>query len=689
MFGVVARELENFAKFDITPVFVFDGMIPQCQNGMFQRTSDQDAAWNAVALKLDNEAQKKFALSTSRFNSDVAHFVFHYLKSLGTLEVFRAPYLASAQLAYMTEHRQLQAVVGQPGLLMFGIRRVITAVDFPNGTGEFADLDFMLNMWQISKHQFVDACILAGNEYSLTYPFLNLDKFHGGGSPFQTAIELTRQLPIGNWLASLPDEKTRNDHAHSYAVTKALLLHTPVLKIQSGSNGPSWEVGPLTSVQVPEDLEKLIGSKLSNEFYASLCSGLCSHRIPQVLGTGEWIDRTPPVVDSEEYRALVHELADYRNKALCVALPTGGAAATRSSAVFRTFFGEERSVGPVQTERGTQLKWRVTREQIQTEMKRQGVEKVDVRFCLRWHCREAEMNGPLVRNLRSGEPQDLDVTDPLVFQTVSILTLLEELDYFTTEGGVTVLEDVLKDSPVFMQEQMLLAFELMKIGVLSGEALEPVAGHKYPSALNYGEEDSEAAESGGRLLSRIFSLCPMKYKAELWNAPVDFDLANFHGLVRTVNRTMRLLMEAAATGLVVKKTSETIFSKTLPTDKLFAPTAAIPSDFAVGNTSSDATHGNSSFLPAFMLPRTCLGIVCKFMLEFTPGGTAAAFEQTLKKKFPCCVDPLKDLKTGIKFFKEVLRCVSIIAEQLDARPLLEALQEADALLDSRRKLLGL
>jgi hypothetical protein len=36
------------------------------------------------------------------------------------------------------------------------------------------------------------------------------------------------------------------------------------------------------------------------------------------------------------------------------------------------------------------------------------------------------------------------------------------------------------------------------------------------------------------------------------------------------------------------------------------------------------------------------------------------------KKFPCCADPVADLKNSVKYWDEVHRCVSMIAEPLGA-----------------------
>ena len=47
---------------------------------------------------------------------------------------------------------------------VYGVRRVILLLDFQKQQFEWADLPQMLQEWQISQNQFVDACLLAGTE---------------------------------------------------------------------------------------------------------------------------------------------------------------------------------------------------------------------------------------------------------------------------------------------------------------------------------------------------------------------------------------------------------------------------------------------------------------------------------------------------------------------------------------------
>lgn len=90
-----------------------------------------------------------------------------------------------------------------------------------------------------SKFKFIDACMLAGTEYCLTYPFLNIDQYQpqnpavSGASRFNfdAAVTIVKNAPLINWLQTFPTEDMKNDHVEGYCACKVLLKHNPVYNI--------------------------------------------------------------------------------------------------------------------------------------------------------------------------------------------------------------------------------------------------------------------------------------------------------------------------------------------------------------------------------------------------------------------------------------------------------------------------
>ena len=606
----------------------------------------------------------------------MVHFVFQYLKTRG-YDVIRAPYLCGAQLAYMTQHNQLQAVMGQAGLMIYGIKKVIVFMDLSvKHQVEWVDLDHILGVWGINQSQFVECCLLAGTEFSRTFPFLNVPELQQivnvspGHFSIEQAVALVRQMPLNEWVGCIPLEDMRNDHIEEYCVTKALVLYAPVINIKDAS------IEPLTT-PVPADIQKIIGAKLPTGLYALIAAGLVNYRNPQVLSLGELNDKQQSLVDSEEYRALLIDLADYRKKALSFLSEASGYGLKKITT--RTYFDKPGSKPKTSSlPSTTRLGWSFTKQELMQEMKAQGVDHVDIKFCLKWHAKDTEHNGPLLKNLKAGvQPRRPDDLNSLSAQT--ILTFLEALDYFAPDGGMTVLGDVLKETPIPVQEQVLMALELLKLGVLNGEPLEATEDKPFPVKLGYPTSE----DKNHILLSRVFSLMPMKLKGDLWHGKVDFDLAGFHCLVRVVNRAVRSLMESS---LAVHLLKDMKLAKLLP-PHVFSPACPLPSEYIQVNPVKIMDGaGPVSALPSFMLPRTCMGVVCKYLLDYN--GDAKSFESTLKKTFTCCVDPMKDLKTGVKFWKELLRCVGVMSEQLGADEINAAMIHANKVLEEKLKFVG-
>merc|ERR550514_567075 len=68
--------------------------------------------------------------------------------------------------------------------------------------------------------------------------------------------------------------------------------------------------------QVPCDFGVIMGEKLPNSLYYLMVHGIISHKLPQALAKGEWMDKSQPLVDTKEFRDLLIDLQDYRCRAL-------------------------------------------------------------------------------------------------------------------------------------------------------------------------------------------------------------------------------------------------------------------------------------------------------------------------------------------------------------------------------------
>lgn len=695
IFGFVDRELELFRKVNLQPIFVFQGMTPTPQHSMFATRMDQqmEQAWSHLANGQKSDAQKCFAVSTSRINSDFLNFIFHHLRHRG-FEVMQAPYFAGAQLAHFVQSGAVHTVFGSPGLLLYQVPRVVIHIDISNGSFEWVDLDSVLQKWQINKDQFVDACMLAGTEYCLTYPYLNPGQLsahmpHQARFSFDQAVVVAKSAPIINWMQTFPTEEMKHDHVESYSLCKVLVQSSPVLNFLDhavkplGATVPGWQ-----NTQIPYDFHTIMGEKLPNSIYFLMVSGVLSHKMPQALARGEWVDKSAPLVDTAQFHDLWTDLLEYREKALGLLARHLNVSFSKKLITCKAYWDTPigRPGGPyrhpdaadagrtIQAKRQKRgLRWRITSEAVQAEMQRQNMQKVDLKFCLRWHANEFEMEGQLYKDLIKYGDSSFSNDRESLASLVNFM-LLEHLELIADDGAVTVLGNVLMDAPQNLQEPLLVALEMMKFGVLNGEPFDSGQPERpFPEKVNYPKSPIDPGTKASLLLCRVMSLVPMKLKADMWNADVDFDLAAFHSLVRILKRSLRQLTEASLASILLKDLTRV---------KLLPPGFLCPTPVKDDHM---ATH---ALLPTFMLPRACMGIVCSFLLKHQ-WNDPNHFSRELTRQFPCCLQPLEDLKMAFKFWEDVRRCVNSIAEPLGAEDLAEDMGMASKILASKRALLGI
>jgi hypothetical protein len=692
IFGFVDKELELFRKFEITPLFVFQGVAPGPQHSMFVSRMDQqmELAWTYLAKGQKSEAQKCFAVSTSRINGDFVYFIFHHLRSKG-YECLNAPYFAGAQLAHFAERGVVQTVFGPPGLLLYGVQSVVIHINFPQNIFDWVDLEAVLQKWQISRDQFVDACMLAGTEYCLTYPYLNLGHFQPaapGRFNFDAAVYIIKQAPLINWMQTFPTEDMKNDHVDGYCICKVLVQSSPILHLTDRTIRPfgsGMSSGP--PVQVPRDFKDIMGEKLPDSLYYLLLNGLISHKLPQALAKGEWTDKSQPLVDTMEFRSLLMELTDYRQVSLGLLARHLHDGFKNKRILCKAFWdpyqirqglpgnegnlpAEARLITPKITQG---LRWHITRESVMAEMQRQGVDYVDFKFCLQWHAREYNTDGPLVTGIRENGPpwssNDMHSLSALVH-----LMVLEHLELIASEdGGMTHLGNVLKDTPKQLQEPCLVALEMLKFGVLNGEPFDAADPTRpFPPQVAYPTQPVSPETKGMLLLSRVMSLVPMKLKNDMWNADVDFDLAAFHSLVRILKRALRQLVEASLGSILLKE---------------LARVKLLPPGFMCASPAKDNHMQTPALLPTFMLPRACMGIVVNYFLKYR--GDPASFVKNATAQFPCCVQPIVDLKLAFQFWEDLKRCIEAIADPLGAEDLRDDMTNASEMLYAQQRRLGI
>jgi hypothetical protein len=343
-----------------------------------------------------------------------------------------APYFAGAQLAHFAQQNVVQAVFGPPGLLLYNVQRVVITLEFSQQQFEWVDLQTVLKKWEITKDQFIDACMLAGTEYCLTYPYLNLHQAQQHGQPahrfnFECAVDHIKRQPIIQYMNNFPTDDMKTDHVDGYCTCKVLVQSSPVLQSGDGDVRPMGGAGLQangTGFCVPKDFSDIMGEKLPNALYYLMMQGIISHKIPQALARGEWVDKSQPLVDTGEFRSLLTELNDYRQKAVFLVAKHLHKSFGKKKIVCKAFWdhhqpqrGQMPAPDPAAETRildltqapPKRLRWNINADALKAEMSRQNVSEVDLKFCMNWHTNEFNCDGQLVKDLsKFGNPMYTD-----------------------------------------------------------------------------------------------------------------------------------------------------------------------------------------------------------------------------------------------------------------------------------------
>ncbi|EUD67532.1 hypothetical protein C922_02238 [Plasmodium inui San Antonio 1] len=235
IFHLIDKQCEHFKSLNIEVIFVFDGITPRAHK-LFSAPVHQniEEGWLYYVNREKKLSNSNFEKVSNICNSDVSFILFHYLKNKG-FKCMYAPYLAISQLSYFVHIHLIDLVFGPPTIILQNVSKVILNFEWKENYFEWVDLLFLLKIWNVTNEQLLDACLLAGTEYCLTFPYLNLSHFNHGRNEFsfETAIEFIKQASLVRYLEHLPNDEVGANHIQGYCVCKALLKF-PIVLLCSG-----------------------------------------------------------------------------------------------------------------------------------------------------------------------------------------------------------------------------------------------------------------------------------------------------------------------------------------------------------------------------------------------------------------------------------------------------------------------
>ncbi|KAJ1925949.1 hypothetical protein IWQ60_004210 [Tieghemiomyces parasiticus] len=686
--AAIEKELTALKAHRIHPLFVFSGIGLLRKDKPFssedQRPARRAGAWSLYDHQRTEAALSQWQSSGSTSQPDLLNDVFRILRRHG-VDFMRAPYSAWGQLVYLQRHPQspIHAIYAGSEILTFPVDKVIVSLELDKGTFAWLSKPQILRDLGLDAEQFLDVCILAGFDWSATFPPLAVSNL---GFTFKAVHDLIKQHKTGfNTVQHYADnpEVIKTKYVDQFCRARCAVKYHLVLTTEGA-------VVPLPTAideaaDVPSDIHEFIGYRFPDEVYQYLGRGLVGPQVLNNLVSGVLLE-TAPLCNGEtsEYRKLLAQVLPLRTCTLSF-LSKSLHQFYHNRKVVSVYFFEptvEHAMAHAQCDTNPHL---VDADAIR------AFDGASVTFatCL------AHLS--VVRSTTATDATGtLIQTDTAVAST--LLTVLAQIGVIDKQRQATAFGEALtkgyrrlsndkRATSEDWSQELLLALLLVRYGALKASPFsttydtvrsdprlviaEPVAGHI-------------------RLIARTLSLVPGKYKKStasdgsastaIWTGgPLSRDLLAFNSCARVVTKTLRSLTEMIILNLFLTN------HIAKPRDDYAALAQQLP-------YASDANVG--------------MGILAKQYLQFrvnqlpkSPGAdseahgtgeaaagksgplaaaTSAEADKYINASFGAFVDPAADLQRGFRFWDGIVEAVkSLTVGKEVSADVARAFSEAD------------
>ncbi|KAI9295438.1 PIN domain-like protein [Neoconidiobolus thromboides FSU 785] len=498
----IIKELNYFKSNGIKATFVFTSLTPFKKDRPFstedKRPLKRTQAWEAYEKGNSELATSFWNTATSTYQPELLNIVFKTLTE-NNEDFIRAPYSSWAQIAYISRMGQAHAVLAGTEALLFGVEKLITAINFEKNEFTFIHKSKALQEMQINDDQLLDIAVLAGFDYCSTFPPLASDN---NNSIFKSALEMVRHHKTGfNAVQAFTEhpEVARTNYVDNYCRAVCSVKYQPYLS-------RSGVVEPCNAETAPNDLQTFMGHRLPDEVYYYLSKGLISHHVVSALITGIIVDTQPLCNGFKEYRKLLNDLIEIRSQTLAL--------------LTRHLHGFFQSRKVFQGE---------------SDIFFAAIAAQSPKFL------EIEDSGPIPL---------LKTVDQILVTTITrFLELRGMLAHpngtYPYGNALNSAIDGFEDMPNDGMEGLIIALELFKLGLLNNQPYE----FEYKDMCTTHIPENELPHA--RLFSRVVSLITVGYETAPWEGPVDRNLLCFQSCARLVSRSLRHYVEMVAMGIIL------------------------------------------------------------------------------------------------------------------------------------------
>lgn len=446
----------------------------------------------------------------------------------------------------MIDSGQCAGVMGPQELLVYPIKdSIIRSFDFETNTVMAISKKKIMRVLDVSEPTFIDAMLMAGTSFLDTFPAL-LDKSMYESYDVSDVVNLLRTLDKGvaNACAHFNDILQAKDPGWLDKYRKARLAAHHFIYIDE-----SGEIRVNDYEHLTQDNHEYLGLQLPAELFHYLNTGLIGSRILNCITHGQiLIQPTLDGVATDEYKNLVtSKIIPVKEQTLGLIIPRVHRGIGHKAVNMRVWFDPKFSYTfnhtalqpPPSQKVGS---WDVKESDIRSyfpvdfagPVSLEVLALVNPEFVPKTTTKEK-----FIRGIDSAEM----VTSVAIWRFLHLRGYVDDSHKLTAWGNALAtallsIRDSMEDAEDVpgLDSGVLLAFELIKLGLLTGRTSE---GHQ-----GYPRKGSEADRLSLALVSECASLLKLRHGRFGYTGPLNKSILMFRGLSTTVREADRDLIEA-------------------------------------------------------------------------------------------------------------------------------------------------
>lgn len=514
--SVLVEYLSPLVAEGVTPILIFQGISISLNEtkSLGEKAMRKANAW--IEFSKGNKAELIKVLNQGKkVPWDVYSEVIKIVRALGG-EVIRAPYHQASQLGYLENKGLVGGIMGSTELLFFNPEKVVINLHPRRREYDYiTTIDVVQDLFHSTPEKLISAFIMKGYWFGRKCTKSSLE-------------EILVKLRTTDYksLAKDENEKQYLDQVHELVNSKISLEHSP----------------PGINTRSDSLVGNLMGTKFTKEVYFALGLIPLSPQLFTTVANHKFVE-LPPFADSDYYRVLLRKLNPLRKRIISFFLEYLPPE-YRQNDVKVVYWFDEKTTYSLPYQKIEHLKFDFTNAQLEEELNRQGKTAPDLQFCLKWHYDSCGNIEPKLSSPIGSEETKSDGHNMIL--TKVIFKCLESAGYISSNGKPMLFGKALMQSSSEWQIQSFYFQELLKFGILNGRTF----GQKYlpddvfEKLVGIPIENDDLRHQI-RLISRVFSLVQPTLRNEPWAGVIDYDLSQFHALVKLITMTYQSIGEVS------------------------------------------------------------------------------------------------------------------------------------------------